>query len=152
MTEIPGWFRRAIADGHNVLEALRLQGQPFTDEEAKLATRMWANVLWVVPVDWDEELDAQRLRDGFVRLASQISRWPAPAQLLEYMPRRPERERLARPTMTPDQQLTAKREVAALAKLIKGDSRVPRTDVTEDEVQKAKDQAAAMRGSPRVED
>tara|TARA_B100000700_G_C15038220_1_gene853874 strand:+ start:393 stop:773 length:381 start_codon:yes stop_codon:yes gene_type:complete len=99
MTQPAQWFRNDVADGVMRLLVLRLPGAPWEDE-AEYTTQTWIEVLWAAPIGWDAERDSQRLRQAFTRLAGQIDRWPAPRQLLERLPDRPQQARLAKPPMS----------------------------------------------------
>ncbi|WP_046079658.1 hypothetical protein [Halomonas sp. HG01] len=96
---IPQWFRDEIFDGLGRLLVLRLPGAPW-EEEAEHTQRSWTEALWAAPIGWDAELDTHRLRQAFTRLAGQVNRWPAPRQLLELLPDRPQQPRLAKPPMS----------------------------------------------------
>lgn len=93
------WFRNEVTDGVLGLLSLRLPSAPWEDE-AEYTTQTWIEVLWHAPIGWDAELDAHRLRQAFTRLAGQINRWPAPRQLLELLPERPQQARLPKPPMS----------------------------------------------------
>lgn len=111
MSEVPAWFQRAVADGFGALSVLELPGQPYTDDDIKRTRKVWSEVLWRKQVDWVEELDARRVREAFLLLAGNITRWPAPAQLLEHIPRRPEPRKLPAPRVSPADRQRNKRYI-----------------------------------------
>lgn len=96
---ISQWFRDEIAHGIARLLVLRLPSAPWEDE-AEHTTQTWIEVLWAAPIGWDAELDTQRIRAAFNRLAARADRWPAPRQLLELLPDRPQQARLPKPPMS----------------------------------------------------
>lgn len=102
MTAVPGWMMAAVAEGLQRLLVLRLEGTPPVDaiEGAALA---WCDALLVRGGCWDQALDAPRIRHAFRRLAAHAVRWPAPAQLWEHLPSRPQPVTLPRPPMTEEQ-------------------------------------------------
>lgn len=119
MSRIPAWFQRTVADGIAVLTVLELPGQPYTDDDERRVREVWCQVLWRRSVDWREELDASRLQEAFMRLAGTVTRWPAPAQLIEYMPARPQPRALSAPQMSRQQrERNSRRLRAALRKAL----------------------------------
>lgn len=108
--DFPAWFREEIGTGVQRLVAIALPGGPGMDS-FKLTAQAWAESLWDAPVEWDEELDRRRLAAAFVRACRDCSRWPAPRQVLELMPSRPERPRLPRPRPTESQRRRNQRRV-----------------------------------------
>jgi len=93
------WFRDEIFAGLARLLVLRLPSAPW-EEEAQYTQQTWIEVLWAAPIGWDAELDTQRIRAAFNRLAARADRWPAPRQMLDLLPDRPQQQRLARPPMS----------------------------------------------------
>ena len=49
--------------------------------------------------------DAERVKDGFQRMAADIEQWPAPATLMRYLPEKPRPyfHALAAPEQTPEE-------------------------------------------------
>jgi len=82
---VPDWFSNAILDGIERLYVLSLQGTPSADTIGH-AHQVWTETLWHGKA-WHEDRDRDRLEVGFARLAQGVDRWPAPAQLLEALPR-----------------------------------------------------------------
>lgn len=99
MTHPAQWFRDEIAAGIARLLVLRLPSAPWEDE-AEYTVQTWIDALWQQPIGWDAELDVQRIRGAFARLAGNADRWPVPRQLLEQLPERPQRPRLPKPPMS----------------------------------------------------
>ena len=99
MNEPARWFRQAIGRGLQALVVLHLPGAP--GHETVGHTRdVWVSMLWEAPVQWDEQADSTRIEAAFKRVGRQVDRWPAPRQLLELMPARPQPPALPRPQMT----------------------------------------------------
>lgn len=86
---IPEWFNNAIVSGIELLYALALRGAPAA-EVLTLTTTGWIETLWRKPLAWQQDADEQRLGAAFVSLGGAVSEWPAPAQLMQHMPPRPE--------------------------------------------------------------
>lgn len=87
-TEAPAWFRRTVADGLKVLVALSLPNEPALDL-MPATKKLWIHLLWNCGKAWVED-DASRILEAFTRLATRVDRWPAPRQLLEVLPSRPQ--------------------------------------------------------------
>jgi hypothetical protein len=98
------WLTREVAQGHQALIVLRLEGCPAADTVGAVLD------VWLVALRarqaWDEERDAPRIRQAFALLAGRVSRWPAPAALLESLPALPPVVALPKPG--PDKQRAAK--------------------------------------------
>ena len=100
----PGWLVAEVAEGIQRLLVLRLDGCPAADAVEAVAL-VWADALIMQPISWDEELDAPRIRLAFRRLAASVTRWPAPAELVQFLPARP-----ARPMLPPPEPDEGERE------------------------------------------
>lgn len=81
------WLRKAIGKGLSGLVVLHLDGGP-SAETVQHTAGVWYHVMKSWPIVWHEELDRPRLRVAFTALASQASRWPAPADLRKLLPSR----------------------------------------------------------------
>lgn len=99
MSQPAQWFRDEIFNGLARLLVLRLPNAPW-EEEAEYTQQTWIEVLWASPIGWDQERDTQRIRVAFNRLAARADRWPAPRQMLELLPERPQQRRLPKPSMS----------------------------------------------------
>lgn len=84
----PGWLVAVVAEGIQRLLVLRLEGCPAADAVEAVALA-WADTFMVRGGRWEETLDAPRIREAFRHLAAHATRWPAPAELWQYMPARP---------------------------------------------------------------
>lgn len=115
MSQPAQWFRDEIFAGLARLLVLRLPSAPWEDE-AEYTQQTWIETLWDAPVGWDAELDAPRLRAAFARLAREADRWPIPRQLLEAMPKRPERPRLPKPPMSEAQRRRNQKRLAEMVR------------------------------------
>ena len=118
MNEIPRWFRDTVANGLQRFIALSLAGTP-PAETIKLTAATWCDLLWNCGKAWDPDLDARRIEAGFVTLANQIDRWPAPRQLLQHLPSRPEQRALAEPDRTPEQVERARHYIQLTKELLR---------------------------------
>lgn len=122
--QIPDWFSDAILDGIERLYVLSLARTPSADT-IELTHAQWVEVLWDAPVQWDEEVDRPRLQAAFKRLARQVDTWPAPSQLWELMPGRPQRPALPGPELTPEQRARNRERVQDLLRQLRGDGEAP---------------------------
>lgn len=110
----PDWLRAVVADGLSALIALGLDGQPAA-EIMPLTADIWLRAIQRASVGLDiAEIDAPRIREGFDRLWPSLKRWPVPAQLIEQIPGRPERQKLAPPPLTEAQHAEGKRRAQAI--------------------------------------
>ena len=98
MTVPEPWFSRVIAEGLQRLAAMHLAAAP-TAAGLDLACAVWIDTLWHRRA-WHEDPDAARLRQAFTALAGHARRWPAPADLLDHLPSRPQLPALPRPQPT----------------------------------------------------
>lgn len=96
---VPEWFYRSISTGLAALVVLHLPGAP-SHEVISYTEDVWVRALWSANVAWQEDLDAPRLAEAFLRLTRQVDRWPAPRALLELLPARPEPIKLAAPQVS----------------------------------------------------
>lgn len=81
------WMREAVGDGLMRLFALRLKEAPAA-EMIELVAEVWLDSLMNLNKDWQESLDAPRIKKGFIRLTQLCSEWPAPATLIAELPPR----------------------------------------------------------------
>lgn len=94
------WLKREIASGLQALVALSLEGQPSADTLPLTAD------IWLKAMERRlciEAVDAERLRKAFLAFFPVAVRWPAPAQILELLPPRPERVKLPEPEVSAEQ-------------------------------------------------
>lgn len=103
---VPGWLVAEVSDGLKRLVVLRLEGCPPADAVEAVALA-WAEAL-LVRGRWERQVDAPRLRQAFRSLAAHATRWPAPAQLWEHLPKRPEPPKLQAPPTPPSDEERAK--------------------------------------------
>lgn len=99
---VPGWLVAEVAEGVQRLLVLRLEGCPSADTVQAVALA-WADAIWLRAGRWAAQQDAPRLRRAFRALAAHATRWPAPADLWQHLPARPEPPRLERPQPTPEE-------------------------------------------------
>ena len=88
--ESPEWLSTRIAEGIQLLLALRLKRAPFAgnSQDVFAVCEAWLIVLSNHPVRWDEQLDGWRIETTFQRLAASVTEWPTPAEFLRLMPDR----------------------------------------------------------------
>lgn len=113
MANPPNWLHDEVLTGLQRFYALRLKNSPPAD--ATLATAMvWTDAINDHPIAWDETLDRKRIELAFRKLCSSIIEWPAPKQLIDILPRRPEQLRLPKPDITPEQIASNKLRLAEI--------------------------------------
>lgn len=97
------WIRAEIANGLQALLSLRLKNTP-AEDMIELTADIWVQAfLHRLGTSTIECIDGPRIREGFRRIFGQIREWPAPIDVIERMPARPEREQLPPPQVTPEQ-------------------------------------------------
>lgn len=96
------WFTRAITEGMQMLVTLSLPGTP-PAETISLTADVWIQTLWSGSAVWEEATDVCRLRAAFLSVARSIERWPAPRLVIDHLPARPERPKLGKPPVSPEQ-------------------------------------------------
>lgn len=97
-TPVPTWFHNRVVSGLQFLMSLGLNGTPAA-EVVRLTATSWITALWEGGPAWDEQADNARLERAFMALAVKAERWPAPRQLLDHMPPRPQQPRLPPPPL-----------------------------------------------------
>lgn len=102
MSKAEQWFHEAITRGLQALVVLHLPGGPAYDT-VSYTRDVWVKTLWDAPVEWDRNADEKRLETAFNRIARNADRWPAPRQLLEHMPARPQPPALPGPKLSEEQ-------------------------------------------------
>ncbi len=91
------WIRREIADGLQALLSLRLKNTP-AEDMIELTADIWVQAFSVKLGSWAvEELDAPRIREAFRQTFAKIREWPAPLDVIEKLPLRPEPRQLPQP-------------------------------------------------------
>lgn len=89
------WLADEITDGLQRLSALCLQRAPHPDV-LPITNRVWFSA--VAPhTTWERERDIPRIRAAFRRLIETRTTWPAPRDLLEALPERPQPKALPPP-------------------------------------------------------
>ena len=76
------WLEREIARGLQGLIALRLSGAP-ADDSVTLTLDVWLAAIESLSVNWNEQLDAERVRRAFRTLYRICDRWPPPKVFLD---------------------------------------------------------------------
>lgn len=97
-----GWINNEVSDGLSALVALRLKNGPSLDQKTIEAL---ADV-WVLAFSQrvsDEGLDAPRIRAAFAKILPIVAEWPAPKQVIDLMPARPQLQALPLPPLRDDE-------------------------------------------------
>ncbi|MEX5342993.1 hypothetical protein [Pseudomonas sp. I2] len=136
------WLEREVASGLMGLIALRLDGAPAADTVSSTLD------IWLVALtkgrEWEEHIDAARIRKAFEVLFATCERWPAPARLLRELPPRTPALALPKPKRTEEQIKTGN---AALDGIISGMRRGARANTaqkTDRQLDTAKQEAEAL--------
>ena len=109
------WLEREIARGLQGLIALRLTGAP-ADDSVTLTLDVWLAAIESLSVNWNEQLDAERVRRAFRTLYRICDRWPAPRLFLDNLGNRDPPKALPPPQISEEQR---KKNVALLRELMK---------------------------------
>lgn len=88
------WLRLEIGNGFQQLVALAFPGTPAV-EMLPIAAELWISTLG--DMNLIEEIDRPRIRKGFSTMYTKLRQWPQVADLLDNMPPRPPRAKLAAP-------------------------------------------------------
>ena len=72
---------------------LRLDFSPQPEELPELA-ELWTDAFISAIGRVDESLDTKRINEAFKKARNTLKKWPAPAIVIELMPRRPEAKRI----------------------------------------------------------
>lgn len=111
-TEPRRWFADAIVDGLMGLHVLSLDRRPPADQ-IDYTAQVWIESLWPLK-EWDEELDAERIRAAFARLVRDCDRWPAPIDFRRALPERPPQPRLPAPKRTESERKAARKRIQSM--------------------------------------
>jgi len=115
------WLKREVVEGIQALLALRLNGAPAADTvvlTANIWERAFERHLGRHAI---EEVDAPRIREGFLAEFPKLSDWPAPVDIIRAMPPRRPRPALPQPESTPEQHKeSVKRVKTMVSELIDG--------------------------------
>ncbi|MBK1690996.1 hypothetical protein [Ectothiorhodospira mobilis] len=114
------WFADAITDGLMRLHVLGLESRPAADQVAYCA-QTWIEALWPAKA-WAEEVDRERIEQGFAYLARTCERWPAPTHLLGALPARAEPKKIGRVSMSEEEKARNRARAQELVALVQGDS------------------------------
>lgn len=125
------WFERAIVAGFQGLVTLRLDGAPPADA-VNLTLDIWLVAL-TKNRQWDQALDAGRIKETFESLFASCERWPSPARFLRDLKPRPLPPLLPKPTRTDGQVKTGNVALDGIVGVLKGRVRAqtvtsPKTD------------------------
>lgn len=81
------WFLTAIDRGLQRLLALSLDRTPSGEHLASgITTSAWADAIWPGS-SWERPRDEIRIAEGFRRLSRVCRSWPAPAELMDHIPK-----------------------------------------------------------------
>ena len=109
------WLEREIARGLQGLIALRLSGAP-ADDSVTLTLDVWLAAIESLSVNWNEQLDAERVRRAFRTLYRICDRWPPPKVFLDNLGNRDPPKALPPPQISEEQR---KKNVALLREMMK---------------------------------
>lgn len=108
------WLEREIARGLQGLLALRLVGSP-PEDSIELTLDVWLAAIEGLSGNWNEQLDAERVRRAFRTLYRICDRWPPPKVFLDNLGNRDPPPALPPPRITEEQR---KRNVARLREMM----------------------------------
>lgn len=109
------WLEREVARGLQGLLALRLVGSP-PEDSIELTLDVWLAAIESLSVNWNEQLDAERVRRAFRTLYRICDRWPAPKVFLDNLGNRDPPKALPPPRISEERR---KKNVALLRELMK---------------------------------
>ncbi len=112
-TPPPKWLSNAVASGLQRIIVLALPGTPAA-ETITVTAQVWVEAFWDKSINWNQELDEERINGAFRCLAYQIDRFPAPVHVLAAMPDRPIRKALPRKPISESQLKKNKRRIKRL--------------------------------------
>jgi len=81
---VPNWLLIELANGAEILLMCCLPGAP-SAETISTTVKTWGGIFSQTRT-WIETRDIPRLRQAFIRLATNCERWPTPKQILEAIP------------------------------------------------------------------
>ena len=109
------WLEREIARGLQGLIALRLSGAP-ADDSVTLTLDVWLAAIESLSVNWNEQLDAERVRRAFRTLYRICDRWPPPKVFLDNLGNRDPPPALPPPPISKEER---KKNVARIQEIMK---------------------------------
>lgn len=98
------WLEREIARGLQGLLALRLIGSP-AEDSIELTLDVWLAAIESLSVNWNEQLDAERVRRAFRTLYRICDRWPPPKLFMDHMGHRDQQMALPPPPCSPEERM-----------------------------------------------
>lgn len=86
------WLVNAIAKGIGLLMGSKLHGAPFASnpQDVQAVCESWLVAFMTKNTDWHQAADQLRVESAFKKLVLSVRKWPAPAELFDYMANRPE--------------------------------------------------------------
>jgi hypothetical protein len=108
------WLEREVARGLQGLLALRLVGSP-PEDSIELTLDVWLAAIESMSVNWNEQLDAERVRRAFRTLYRTCDRWPPPKLFLDNLGNRDPPKALPPPQISEEQR---KKNVASLREMM----------------------------------
>ncbi|WP_052231383.1 hypothetical protein [Tepidimonas taiwanensis] len=111
---VPAWLLELVKARMERLVILGLDGRPLGRAMGEVV-RLWAQIIAARLPQADAALDAPRLHAAFDALEAACERWPAPKQLLDALPARPEPPRLPPPPMSEDERAKVRQMLADVA-------------------------------------
>ena len=113
------WLRQEIGMAFQQMVCLALAGAPAA-EMLPLTAEMW---VMTIGFGLTEELDRQRIRDGFMQLYRKLKKWPQPVELTDMLPGRPKRTALPEPPISEADRAEGRRKLQDIMDMLnKGES------------------------------
>lgn len=86
------WLVNTVAKGIGLLMGARLQGAPFAGnpKDVQAVCESWLIAFMAKKIDWHQDSDQWRLESAFKFLVANARKWPAVAELFDYLPPRKE--------------------------------------------------------------
>ncbi|GFO67903.1 hypothetical protein GMLC_14820 [Geomonas limicola] len=108
------WIKAEIAHGLQALLSLRLKNTP-AEDMIELTADIWVRAfMHRLGRSSIEAIDAPRIQEGFAQTFPRVREWPAPVEVMDRMPARPERAKLPAPEPTAEQHQQSVERVKAM--------------------------------------
>ncbi len=118
-------FEIEVIEGIQRIMALRLTGSPAGDT-VEVTTNVWIDALSRQARNWNPAIDKGRITQAFVRLSTQIDRWPAPYQLIQLIPYRAPQKSLPPIKLSPAQMRANQARLKAILKQLTQKMEMPK--------------------------
>lgn len=108
------WFNNAIIEGLQKLVTLRLENTP-PMETIQLTASTWQEILWPKK-RWHQQIHQRRIESAFTQMMGNINKWPAPKDLLDYMPKGEGQHMLPKPPPSQEEKRRGQQVIGNLLK------------------------------------